>query len=166
MMLSLSQGTAKDFKNIREIAYKTWPSTYGAILSKEQIDYMLNLFYSEETLLENLNEKRHCFLLVNEAELCLGFASYEHNYLAKNRTHLHKIYLLPEAQGKGAGKLVMDAIENLARKNQSVAVSLNVNRYNNALHFYKKVGFEVVSEENTELDHGYKMEDYKMEKKL
>ena len=89
-----------------------------------------------------------------------------YNYLDKNRTHLHKIYLLPEAQGKGAGKLVMDAIENLARKNQSVAVSLNVNRYNNALHFYKKVGFEVVSEENTELDHGYKMEDYKMEKKL
>ena len=166
MMLSLSQGTAKDFKNIREIAYKTWPSTYGAILSKEQIDYMLNLFYSEETLLENLNEKRHCFLLVNEAELCLGFASYEHNYLNQKCTRLHKIYLLPEAQGKGAGKLLIEAVENLAKENQSVVVSLNVNKFNKAISFYKKIGFQVVSDEEILLDHGYKMEDYKMEKKL
>ncbi|MDO8316711.1 MAG: GNAT family N-acetyltransferase [Flavobacterium sp.] len=165
-MLSLSEAATKDFKTIQEIAYITWPSTYGAILSKEQIDYMLDLFYSEQTLLENLNEKGHHFLLVNEDELCLGFASYEHNYLNQNLTRLHKIYLLPEAQGKGAGKLLIDTIENLAKENHSVAISLNVNKFNKALTFYKKIGFEVVSEEDIELDHGYKMEDYRMEKKL
>ena len=165
-MLLLAEAAIQDFKTIREIAYKSWPNTYGSILSKEQIDYMLDLFYSEKTLLENLNEKGHPFLLVNEGEVCLGFASYEHNYLNQNCTRLHKIYLLPEAQGKGAGKLLIEAVENLAKDNQSIVVSLNVNKFNKAISFYKKIGFEVVSDEEILLDHGYKMEDYKMEKKL
>ena len=165
-MLLLAEAAIQDFKTIREIAYKSWPNTYGSILSKEQIDYMLDLFYSEKTLLENLNEKGHHFLLVNEGKVCLGFASYEHNYLNQNCTRLHKIYLLPEAQGKGAGKVLIEAVENLAKKNQSVVVSLNVNKFNKAISFYKKIGFEVVSDEEILLEHGYKMEDYKMEKKL
>lgn len=165
-MLILADAAIQDFKTIREIAYKSWPSTYGSILSKEQIEYMLDLFYSEKTLLKNLNEKGHRFLLVNEGEVCLGFASYEHNYLNQNCTRLHKIYLLPEAQGKGAGKLLINAVENLAKENQSVIVSLNVNKFNKAISFYEKIGFEVVSEEEILLEHGYKMEDYKMEKKL
>jgi ribosomal protein S18 acetylase RimI-like enzyme len=165
-MLLLADAAIQDFKTIREIAYKSWPGTYGSILSKEQIDYMLDLFYSEQALLENLNQKGHRFLLVNEGEVCLGFASYEHNYLNQKCTRLHKIYLLPEAQGKGAGKLLIEAVENLAKENQSVVVSLNVNKFNTAISFYKKIGFEVVSEEEILLEHGYKMEDYKMEKKL
>ena len=165
-MLLLAEAAIQDFKTIREIAYKSWPTTYGSILSKEQIDYMLDLFYSEKTLLENLNEKGHRFLLVNEGEICIGFASYEHNYLNQNCTRLHKIYLLPEAQGKGAGKVLIEAVENLAKENQSVVVSLNVNKFNKAISFYKKIGFEVVSDEEILLEHGYKMEDYKMEKKL
>lgn len=165
-MLPVSEATIKDFKTIQEIAYKSWMDTYGDILSKEQIDYMLNLFYSDKTLIENLNEKGHHFLLVNNGAVCLGFASYEHNYLNKKITRLHKIYLLPEAQGKGMGKLLIDTIENLAKENHSVAISLNVNKYNKAFSFYKKIGFEMVSEEALLLDHGYKMEDYKMEKML
>jgi ribosomal protein S18 acetylase RimI-like enzyme len=165
-MLLLADAAINDFKTIREIAYKSWPSAYGSILSKEQIDYMLGLFYSEKTLLKNLNEKGHRFLLVNEGEVCLGFASYEHNYLNEKCTRLHKIYILPEAQGKGVGKLLINAVEDLAKENQSVVVSLNVNKFNKAISFYKKIGFEVVSEEEILLEHGYKMEDYKMEKKL
>lgn len=165
-MLLISEATTADFKTIQEIAYQSWPDTYGAILSKEQIDYMLDLFYSEETLSENLNKKGHHFILVQEDAACLGFASYEHNYLNQNNTRLHKIYLVPEAKGKGAGKLLIDTIENLGRENQSNALSLNVNRSNNALTFYQKMGFTVVSEEDIELDFGYLMEDYVMEKQL
>lgn len=166
-MLSLSEATFTDFKTIQDIATKTWPVTYGSILSKEQIHYMLDLFYSEKTLLENLNQKGHHFLLVKEAGICLGFASYEHRYLNQEVTRLHKIYLLPEAQGKGAGKFLLNATENLARQNHSVAISLNVNKFNTALSFYKKMGFKIVGEEDIELGYGgYKMEDYKMEKAL
>lgn len=74
--------------------------------------------------------------------------------------------MLPEAQGKAAGKLLIEAVENLAKENQSIVVSLKVKQFNKAISFYKKIGIEVVLDEEILLDHGYKMEDYKMEKKL
>lgn len=165
-MLLLSQATIKDIKIIQEIAYNSWPSTYGAILSKEQLDYMLEKFYAPEALIDLMTNKGHSFILIHEADFCLGFASYEHNYLNQNTTRLHKIYLLPEAQGKGAGKLLIDTVVMSAKENHSKIVSLNVNRYNKACTFYQKMGFEITDEENLELDYGYLMEDYKMEKKL
>lgn len=127
---------------------------------------MLGAFYSEEALLENYLEKGHRFLLVKEEEDALGFASYEHNYKGKKVTRIHKIYLLPETQGKGLGKMLIDEIQKIALENAAEALSLNVNRFNKAQHFYRKIGFEIVDEEDIELEFGYLMEDYIMEKQL
>ena len=73
---------------------------------------------------------------------------------------------MPETQGKGIGKKVIDEIGKLALENNSKALLLNVNRFNTALGFYKKIGFEVIEEVNIEIGNGYLMEDYVMEKKL
>jgi GNAT superfamily N-acetyltransferase len=127
---------------------------------------MLGKFYSNAALNDNFSTKNHRFLLVKEDSICLGFASYEHHYLNENKTRLHKIYMLPESQGKGAGKLLIATVEKLALENNDLFISLNVNRYNTAYKFYEKLGFEKVGQEDIELDFGYLMEDYKLEKKL
>ena len=165
-MITISEATIKDIKVIREIAFKTWPVTYGEILSKAQIDYMLDLFYSEETLTDKLANKRHHFFVLKKNEICLGFASYEHHYLNSNSTRLHKFYLLTEHQGKGMGKLMLDKIVALAKENRSDKLSLNVNRFNKAFVFYQKMGFEIIAEEDIPIGQGYLMEDYIMEKQL
>lgn len=165
-MITISNATSKDFKIIKDIAYATWPDVYGTILSKEQLNFMLAASYSEETLSDNMINKKHHFILVYEEAICLGFASYEHDYLGKKETRLHKIYLLPEAQGKGAGSALIDVVVAYATENDSKSISLNVNRFNNACTFYQKMGFTIVGEEDIEIGHGYLMEDYKMEKKI
>ena len=165
-MLSIQKGSPLDTATIRDIAYRTWPDTYGDIVPAAQLDYMLALFYSDEALTAQMEEKGHQFILVKENETVLGFASYEHHYLGQNTTRLHKIYLLPESQGKGAGKLLIDSVVKAATENQSDVVSLNVNRFNTAVTFYQKMGFDIVGEEDVALDHGYLMEDYKMEFRL
>jgi ribosomal protein S18 acetylase RimI-like enzyme len=165
-MVTISKATATDFNTIRTIAHKTWPSTYGKIITKEQLDYMLDMFYSDETLGNNLNEKNHFFLLATENENCLGFASYENNFDNKNKTHLHKIYVLPEAQGNRVGELLIEAVENAAKNNHSVAISLFVNKFNRAITFYQKKGFKIVSEVCQDIGKGYVMDDYAMEKEL
>ena len=165
-MITISEATIKDIKVIREIAFKTWPVTYGEILSKAQIDYMLDIFYSEETLMDKLANKRHHFLVLKENEICLGFASYEHHYLNSNFTRLHKFYLLNEHQGKGMGKLMLDKIVALAKDNKTDKISLNVNRFNKAFVFYQKMGFEIIADEDIPIGQGYLMEDYKMELNL
>ena len=165
-MITITGATQEDFKTIQNIAYTTWPDVYGSILSKEQLEYMLEAFYSEQTLLDNMETKKHHFILVNDASTCLGFASFEHHYLGKQQTRLHKIYLLPAAQGKGAGRALLDAVVAYAKENQSTSISLNVNRFNNACSFYEKMGFVNIGQEDIEIGHGYLMEDYMMEKTL
>jgi ribosomal protein S18 acetylase RimI-like enzyme len=165
-MITIVSATANDYPTIRDIAHQTWPIAYGEILPKVQLDYMLGAFYNDEALNDSVVNKGHRFVLAKEGELIFGFASYEHNYNQKPQTKIHKIYILPETQGKGIGKIVIDFIENLAKENHSTTLTLNVNRSNKALHFYQKLGFEIVGEIDIELDHGYLMEDYVMEKPI
>jgi ribosomal protein S18 acetylase RimI-like enzyme len=164
-MIKIIDATANDFKIIQNIAHQTWPIAYGEILQKAQLDYMLGAFYNEEALKDSVANKGHYFILAKEGEETLGFASYEHHYNQLNQTKIHKIYILPQTQGKGIGKKLIDFVENRAKENHSAVLSLNVNRFNKALHFYQKLGFEIVEEVNIELDHGYLMEDFVMEKK-
>lgn len=164
-MISIIKATVADLKIINEIAHRTWPLTYGEILSQAQLEYMLDAFYSESALLANI-ENGHEFILAKENDICLGFASFEHHYQNKKATKIHKIYILPETQGKGIGKLLIDSIAQFAKKNNSNSLLLNVNRFNKALTFYQKLGFEIIEVIDIELEHGYLMEDYVMEKIL
>jgi len=164
-MTTISEATIEDFETIRSIAHTTWPVAYGEILSKAQLDYMLEKMYSDAALMDDLNQGHH-FILIKDNSVCLGFAAFEHHYLDENCTRLHKIYLLPETQGKGLGKMLLEKIVVLAKENHSETISLNVNRFNKAFAFYKKMGFEVVAEEDLSIGNGYLMEDYKMELKI
>ena len=164
-MITISQATLVDIPVIQEIAHKTWPITYGAILSTEQLDYMIDLMYSDESLLQQFKTKPLFFLAYQDG-LCLGFTSCEVNYQNNKVTRIHKIYILPEAQGKGFGKLLVEKVIALAKENHSEVISLNVNKFNKAVTFYKKIGFEIASEEDLDIGNGYLMEDYKMELKI
>jgi ribosomal protein S18 acetylase RimI-like enzyme len=165
-MITITEAKLNDIKLIQEIAHATWPITYGEILSKEQLEYMLNLIYSDEALTNQYNKKEQLFYLISENEINLGFIGIEHQYKGEAITKIHKIYLMPETQGKGIGKKVIDEIQKLAIDNNSKALLLNVNRFNSALGFYIKIGFEVAEEVNIEIGNGYLMEDYVMEKKF
>lgn len=164
-MISILQATSKDIPIIQEIANITWPITYGDILSEQQLEYMMNMMYSEESLLKQFKAKL-LFFLAQEGDIVLGFMSCENNYENNKVTRIHKIYILPEAQGKGVGKLLIDKVIELAKENQSGFVSLNVNKFNKAIGFYQKIGFEIIGKEDIDIGKGYLMEDFKMELKI
>lgn len=88
---------------IKDLAYRIWPATYGKILSEKQLAYMLDLFYNEKALQQNVAD-HHTFILLKENNAFIGFADYELDYKSESITRIHKIYLLPETQGKGFGK--------------------------------------------------------------
>lgn len=165
-MITISEAAISDIKQIQNIVNITWPITYGEILSKEQLDYMLGLFYSTEALTEQYEKKVQLFYMIYDDETNIGFIGIEHNYNEEAVTKIHKIYLLPETQGKGIGKKVIDEIAKMALDNNSTTLVLNVNRFNSALSFYKKIGFEIKETVDIEIGNGYLMEDYVMEKKV
>lgn len=163
--MHIEEALENEFNIIQFIAGKTWPVTYGNILSQAQLDYMLKLFYSNESLTSNI-EDGHKFLLVWDNNQPLGFAGIQHFYNNHPVTKIHKIYVLPESQGTGAGTLLMNHIIQEATAAGANHISLNVNRFNPAISFYKRFGFKVIKEEDINLEHGYLMEDYVMEKTL
>ncbi|QSW89451.1 GNAT family N-acetyltransferase [Flavobacterium endoglycinae] len=165
-MIQITEAALKDIAKIQEIAHITWPITYGEILTKEQLEYMLDLIYSDETLSKQIQNKEQLFYLISDVDSVIGFIGIEHNYKNEAITKIHKIYLLPETQGKGFGKMVFDEIGKMALENNSATLLLNVNRFNTALNFYKKLGFEIKETVDIEIGNGYLMEDYVMGKQI
>ena len=163
--MNIIQASKSQLPIIAKLAYEIWPSAYGEILSKEQLNYMLDKFYSLEALTEQLDVSNHVFLLAEENGKFIGFASYELN-IDGNKSKIHKIYVLPETQGKGFGVQLINHIENKAKSAYNDILFLNVNRFNKALYFYNKLGFEIAFEEDIEIGSGYLMEDFVMEKKV
>ncbi|MEL1245860.1 GNAT family N-acetyltransferase [Flavobacterium sp. DGU11] len=164
-MIEIRKASLDDYTVIREIAGRTWPDTYLPILTREQIGYMLDMMYSLQAYTEQLLVKGHHFLLAADDGVFLGFASYEVNHSSET-TRIHKLYVLPEAQGKGIGQKLIALIENEAAKNTNDKIVLNVNRYNKAVEFYLKSGFVKAGEEDINIGSGYLMEDFIMRKDI
>jgi len=163
--MEIIKASVEDYDLIYGIAVPVWEKTYREILSAEQSGYMLDMMYSYASITEQILIKGHHFLLAVEDGKYLGFASYEHNS-AYETTKLHKIYILPEAQGMGVGKALITVVENSAKANGNDKLALNVNRYNQAVNFYIKAGFVKAGEENINIGNGYLMEDFIMVKQL
>lgn len=162
-MIFIRRANPDELAAIIDIAHRTWPETYGKILSEAQISYMLGLFYTKGSLLKNRSEGQ-VFLLACDEDLPIGFASFQH--LENRVTRIPKIYVLPEAQGKGIGKMLIDAVAGEAAANNSLRMQLNVNRNNRARGFYERLGFKILNTEDIAIGKGYLMEDYVMEKRL
>lgn len=167
-MITITQATEQDLPLIRDIAFQTWPTTFGEILSPAQISYMLEMMYSLDALNTQINEKKHVFLIAKNTDNAeyLGYVSYELDYTGQPLTKIHKIYLLPASQGKGVGRLFIDKVADVALLHKNTRLGLNVNRYNKAIQFYERMGFSVVGHEDIDIGDGFLMEDYVMEKPL
>ena len=73
-MITITEATINDIKKIQNIVNITWPITYGEILSKEQLDYMLGLFYSDEALTDQYDKKEQLFYMIDEDDTILGLS--------------------------------------------------------------------------------------------
>ena len=64
-----------DIAKILEVAEATWKRTYAPIISQEQIDFMYERMYSNEAILQQMQDG-HTFLMCLENDKILGFISY------------------------------------------------------------------------------------------
>ena len=165
-MIEIKKNTDENFTSIRAIAKEVWPIAYGAILSQEQLDYMMEMMYSIPSLQKQASEKSNRFILAVEDGIPVGFAAYEFNYNKKPKTKIHKIYILSNQQGKGIGKILMDFVATEAKARHQKGLILNVNKNNIAIRFYENIGFTITNEEVIDIGSGYVMDDYVMEKSI
>ena len=163
--MPITPATPADLPTIERLAHTIWPPTFGDILSPEQIAYMLEMMYSQAALREQIEERGHQFLLLREGDTVVGYVSYQFDYLPET-TKIHKLYLLPQTQGKGYGRDLIDAVAERARAAGQQRLRLDVNYQNPAVGFYQHLGFDIVERMDTEIGNGFLMEDYVFEKEV
>jgi N-acetylglutamate synthase-like GNAT family acetyltransferase len=158
--LHIREASKNDIATIRQIATITWPDAYGTYISKEQLDYMLDMMYSGDSLEDQMN-KGHQFFMAEHNSEAIGFASVSKE--EDNACKLNKLYVLPTAQKTGAGKALLFKTIDYARSLAASCVYLQVNKQNNAQQFYSKHGFTIREASILEIGGGYIMDDYIME---
>ena len=146
----------RDF--IRSVSERTWPSTYGHIISQEQIDFMLEWMYSDDSLATQMNTGCE-FYIANMNGSDIGFCSVSEEDGAHK---LNKLYVLPTAQGTGAGKALLNKSIEVAKAAGSSSLFLQVNKLNTAYSFYLKHGFIKELEFKFDIGNGFFMDDYVM----
>ena len=160
-MFIISEATVNDVPSIRKIAHETWWSTYDAILPKEQLAYMLKAIYAAERLIIEITDRTQTYLLLKDEDGLQAFASFAMRADDATVCKLHKLYVSPDKQEMGFGRaLIVDVVDRLRQRGLHM-LDLNVNRFNPALHFYKKIGFRVIREEDVPIG-PYWMNDYVM----
>lgn len=157
-MNEIRKATIKDIETIRQLVFQIYPVAYQDILVPEQVNYMLDLFYSAASLEKQFAQDT--FLLALSGDTPVGFASY--SLLGAGNYKLHKLYVSAELQGQGVGtELIRFIMKNIQG---TVTLELNVNRFNKARVFYEKLGFAVIRAEDIDIGNGYWMNDFVMQR--
>ena len=156
--------TKKEIQIVQELSQIIWNKWYISILSQEQINYMLDLFYSEHIIQEEINKGVVYWLLKNENSFT-GYCSFEK--MNENEEYkLHKIYIDVTKHKKGLGSFFIEQIIEYIKTQKGKSLYLNVNRHNSSLQFYLKKGFEIIKEEDVPIGNNYFMNDYVLALKI
>lgn len=152
-----------DIPTIKQIAEETWRPTYGHILTEEQTLYMLDMMYAEEVLRKQI-EGNVDFFMVEESEVAVGYFAIEQ--MEEKHAKLHKIYLSSKKKSAGIGSAIIQFLKKWGLERGIQTIELNVNKYNSAVTFYEKMGFERLREMVLDIGQGYVMDDYVMQLRL
>ena len=158
MNIQLHKAQKQDIPLITSLACKIWKAYYPAIITHEQIDYMLDKFYSTSSLEDQMKEGQD-FYLINSNEISVGYLSIEQQN--QGDYFLNKFYIDPSEHRKKIGEnSFLQLIDLLPDLN---TIRLTVNRSNfKSINFYFKLGFIIEEVKDFDIGNNYFMNDFIM----
>ena len=161
--VQIRRASETDLPRISELAGRIWRAHYPAILSAEQIEYMLAWMYDVEQLKRDLGQGVVFELLIEDGR-ALGFCGYQE---FPGHLKLHKLYLDVSEHHRGLGSMLLRHVEDEARRRGLEKVVLGVNRFNEkAIRAYRRNGYVIREPLKTDIGRGFVMDDFIMEKVL
>ncbi|HET6718487.1 MAG TPA: GNAT family N-acetyltransferase [Rhodocyclaceae bacterium] len=155
-----------DVAAVIALARRIWNAHYPGIISQQQIDYMLAQRYTMARLQQELTTPEIRWELARQAGQILGFAATIHLPEARE-LKLDKLYVAPEAQGRGVGRALVASALARAQALACGALILAVNKNNAAaIAAYRRFGFVVRAEAKVEIGAGFVMDDFIMARSL
>ncbi len=156
-MLTFRTAASIDIELLSSLAREIWTVCYPGIIANEQIEYMLNLMYAQESIAQEIQDNVQWVILESDT-FPIGFLSFTPS---DGTVKLNKLYLKAEQQGKGFGKAGLKYVIEYARNNHFKRVYLTVNKNNiKAINAYEKTGFVRTESVVNDIGGGFVMDDY------
>lgn len=163
---AIAEATDADIPLVARLAHEIWHRHYPGIISREQIDYMLERGYSHQALMKYLVTAGAGLALARRGEGVAGFVGW-YRLDTGDAMKLDKLYVLPEQQGQGIGRALIEHVVSHARAARCRFVTLNVNRNNvHAVRMYEHCGFVIRERGDFRIGNGFVMEDFVMAREL
>lgn len=158
MEIKVCQSEAQ-LKELAEKAEKIWNEYFISIITKEQIDYMVEKFQSYEAIKQAIEEEQYTYFLAYEQGKLIGYCGVRP--CKDQRLFLSKLYLDKENRGKGYASVLLNQAIDFAKEQKLAAIYLTCNKYNtHSLQVYEKKGFYQTDAVQTDIGNGFIMDDY------
>lgn len=145
---------------IEKLAKEIWTEHYISILSKEQIDYMLEKYQSAKAVREQIKNGYSYFVMYLNGVI----SGYTGIVFEKDKMFLSKLYVKKQARKKHIAKNTLDYLKKLCREKGYNKIYLTVNKNNSdSVKAYKNMGFYELDSTVTDIGNGFVMDDYIME---
>ena len=156
----------EDIPVIRAMADVCFRDTYRTILSPEQMEYMMDWMYSEQSLQRQMNRDGHVYFLAEMEGTPCAYFSVQPLGLQDDGDYLfefQKMYLLPDYKGRGIGRYLVEHVFQFVQEAAGgwpCRIELHVNRNNPAAGFHQRMGFSILRSGDFPIGPGYFMNDY------
>ena len=135
-MIELRRAEVADVEAVREIGLKTWPVAYAGLASEEFITDGLAQWWSPEVVEWGI--RNGITLVAAERDDLVGMVGLGRE---DDKWVMWKLYVLPEHQGMGIGKALLDAaIAALPEGTMELLLDVLVTN-EKAIGFYRAQGF-------------------------
>lgn len=136
-----TKATRKDIQVVYDIVQQTVKKIYPNDYPVEVVDFFCQL-HSKEAIQKDVESGKVSVLVVDEEMVATGCFI---------ENHITRVYVLPKHQGKGYGKLIMNAIETeIAKKYDTAYLDASLP----AEAFYRKLGYQVLKQEEYTVQNG------------
>ena len=156
VFIELLPDNEKDIEKMSAMATEIVREHFDPIIGKAQNDYMIALFQTPAAIRDQL-EHGYRYYFVKEDDRLIGFLAF---YPKEEVLYLSKLYLYKTERRKGYSREMLDFVKQAATDEGLHAIELNVNRDNDAVYAYEKLGFQVVRTEKNDIGNGFFMDDY------
>jgi ribosomal protein S18 acetylase RimI-like enzyme len=136
-----------DLETLRKITWQSWISAYSSFIPESDLRSYFDTHYTEASFLSMFDDPFMQGFIAEKDDHIAGYARLFFNR-DENRLYIPSLYFLPDFQGQGIGRRLLEAVEGYATKKGLDELWIGVMVKNRqALLFYRKVGFQFVREE-------------------
>jgi ribosomal protein S18 acetylase RimI-like enzyme len=141
----IRESQKSEYREITDLSIKVWKTAYKGLID----DQILNNLSGEERLkgrIQWFTEPNKFSIIAMDKEKIIGFGDFGiSRHLKYGKGEIYALYVLPEYQGHGAGKLLMqEAMCQLKQKSLTPYIVVTLETNLPAQKFYQSIGFKFI----------------------